>query len=326
MSKDIYVIVEHLQNQVSEISYMMLAAGRALTQATNGKLLALLLGHQAEHLAEDLAADSVLYLDHQALAEFTSDAYQQVLQNYFIQYQPRAILFGHTSVGMDLASSLSAQMEWPLVGQCQHLYSENGELKFTSKICGGKLMASGRLPEPTAIITLVPGVYKPEDGHSEQPPEVTVLPTSELEQIRVRLVQYIEPEVGDVDISKEPILISVGRGLQNPDDLELVEQLAQAIGGVVASSRPLVDQGWLPATRLVGKSGKTVTPKLYLALGISGAPEHVEAITGSEMIVAVNTDPNAPIFNLAQYGVNMDLYDLVPALVEKIQQARSMPA
>jgi electron transfer flavoprotein alpha subunit len=143
-----------------------------------------------------------------------------------------------------------------------------------------------------------------------------------MEGLRVTLKQYIEPEVGDVDISTEPILIAVGRGIQQEANLELAEELANALGGTICASRPVVDQGWLPISRLVGKSGKSVKPKVFLAIGISGAPEHVEAVTGSETIIAINTDPAAPIFDIAKYGANVDLFELVPALTEQLQQAK----
>jgi len=138
----------------------------------------------------------------------------------------------------------------------------------------------------------------------------------------VTLKEYIEPEAGDVDISKEPILISVGRGIQNEDNIELAEELAGLLGGTVCSSRPIVDQGWLPTSRMVGKSGKSVKPKLYLALGISGAPEHIEGMGESETIVAINMDPNAPIFDIATYGVEIDLFDLIDPLLEKVEEAK----
>ncbi len=149
------------------------------------------------------------------------------------------------------------------------------------------------------------------------------MPAPGIEALRVSLRQYIEPEAGDVDISKEPILIAVGRGIQREDNLELAEELAEALGGEVCASRPVVDQGWLPSTRLVGKSGKKVKPRVYLALGISGAPEHAEAITDSDMIIAINTDPLAPIFDVAQYGIEADMFDLLPVLTEKIQEIKS---
>jgi electron transfer flavoprotein alpha subunit len=138
----------------------------------------------------------------------------------------------------------------------------------------------------------------------------------------VTLKQYLVPDTSDVDISKEPLLIAVGRGIQTQDNISLAEELAEALGGVVCASRPVVDQGWLPTSRLVGKSGKAVKPKIYLMIGISGAPEHTEAITGSEVIIAINIDPAAPIFNIAKYGANVDLFDLVPVLTAEVNQAK----
>jgi electron transfer flavoprotein alpha subunit len=143
-----------------------------------------------------------------------------------------------------------------------------------------------------------------------------------LEGLRVALKQYIEPDTSDVDITKENMLVSVGRGIQNQDNISLANELAGVLGCAVSASRPVVDQGWMPTTRLVGKSGKQVKPKIYLALGISGAPEHVEGMGESEVIIAINTDQNAPIFNIAKYGTTVDMFDLLPVLTEKIKQAK----
>jgi electron transfer flavoprotein alpha subunit len=169
---------------------------------------------------------------------------------------------------------------------------------------------------------MIPGGYKSELGQSAQAPAVTTVTAPALDNLRVSLKQYIEPDTSDVDISKETLLVSVGRGIQNKDNIELANELAAALGCAVCASRPVVDQGWIPTTRLVGKSGKRVKPKVYLALGISGAPEHVEGIGDSDMIIAINTDPNAPIFNVAKYGAVMDLLDLTPALTEKVKSAK----
>jgi electron transfer flavoprotein alpha subunit len=319
MNQDIYVVVEHLRGQVADISYVMLAAARVLAQGTGGDVVAVLLGHDAQGLAGDLAADRVLYVDHPALTDFTSDAYQKVLAGLIDENKPRAVLFGHTSIGTDVASVLSARLGLPLVSQCRS-FSADG--KYVSQICGGKIMAEGDLPDPTALVTMVPGGFKPEEGQSTEAPQVTEVAAPALQGLRVTLAQYVEPEAGDVDISQEPILISVGRGIQNQDNLELAEELAEALSGVVSSSRPIVDQGWLPTSRMVGKSGHKVKPKLYLAMGISGAPEHVEAITGSELIIAINTDPAAPIFGVAQYGAEVDMLDLIEVLTEQVRQAK----
>lgn len=322
MTNDTFVLVEHLRGQTAEISYVMLAAGRALAQDGGGRVIAVLLGHNAQSLAADLAADQVWYIDHPALEDFTSEAYQQALGELIRANAPRLVLLGDTSIGAEVAGLLSAHLGLPLISYCRSLRAANGKITFTSQICGGKIMVEGELPGPTALVTLMPGGYKPEQGRSEQPGELVRLDAPALAGPRVRLKAYIEPQVGDVDISKEPLLVAVGRGIQNQDNLQLAQDLADALGGVVCSSRPVVDQGWLPVSRLVGKSGKRVKPKVYLALGISGAPEHVEAITDSEMIIAVNTDPQAPIFDIAQYGVELDLLDLLPALREAVQRVR----
>ncbi len=322
MNQDIYVVVEHLRGQVADISYVMLAAARVLAEGTGGNVVAVLLGHDAQGLADDLAADQVLYVDDPALAEFTSDAYEKTLAGMIEENAPRAVLFGDTSIGADVAGALSAQLGLPLVSYCQSVRADDGALKFVSQICGGKIMTEGDLPDTTTLVTMIPGGFKPEEGQSAQPPEVTSVAAPALEDLRVTLKQYIEPEVGDVDISTAPILVAVGRGVQSEDDVEFAEELAEALGGAVCASRPVVDQGWLPTSQMVGKSGKKVKPKLYLAMGISGAPEHVEGITDSDLIVAINTDPDAPIFDLAQYGADIDLYDLIPALAEQVRQAK----
>jgi electron transfer flavoprotein alpha subunit len=319
MSQDIFVVIEHLRGQVAEISYVMLAGSRQLAQSTGGKVVAVLLGHNAQGLANILAADSVLYIDHPALAEFTFDAYQLALADLIKTQSPRAVMFGHSSVGMDIASSLSARLGVPVVSSCRN-FSADG--KFVSQICGGKIMAEGDLPSPTALVTMVPGGYKAEQGQGSQAPSMTTIAAPVLDGLRVSLKQYIEPDTSDVDIAKEAVLVSVGRGIQNKDNIELANELASALGCAVSASRPVVDQGWLPTTRLVGKSGKRVKPKVYLALGISGAPEHVEGMSDSQVIIAVNTDPNAPIFNVAKYGTTVDLLDLVPVLTEQVRQAK----
>lgn len=319
MSQDIFVVIEHLRGQVADISFNMLAAARELAQGAGGKVAALLLGHNAQGLAGGLSADTVLYADHPSLADFNSDAYQLVLVDLINERSPRAVFFGHTTIGMDFAGLLSAKLSIPLVSSCRTVSADG---KFVCQICGGKIMVEGELPAPTALVTMIPGGYKPEQGQSSQAPAVETITVPSLDDLRVTLKQYIEPEAGDVDISKETILVSVGRGIQTRDNIELATELAEALGGQVSASRPVVDQGWLPTSRLVGKSGKHVKPKIYLALGISGAPEHVEGMGDSDTIIAVNTDPNAPIFNVAKYGTTVDLLDLAPALTEKIRQTR----
>ena len=318
MNEDIYVVVEHLQGQIADISYIMLAGAHDLAQSTGGKVVGVLLGQNAQGLASNLAADEIMYIDHPALAEFTPDAYQRVVGGLIGEKEPRAVIFGNTSIGADVASVLSARLDLPLVNFCINI-SENGQL--ISQICGGKIMAESALADATTLIAMIPGGYKPEEGQSDAAAPVTTVDAPALDDLRISLTQYIEPEAGDIDIGTEPILISVGRGIQNEGNIELAEELAEILGGAVCASRPVVDQGWLPTARMVGKSGVRVKPKLYLALGISGAPEHLEGMTDSEMIIAINTDPTAPIFDVAQYGAEIDMFDLFDALIEQVEDA-----
>jgi electron transfer flavoprotein alpha subunit len=326
MSQDIWVVVETLRGEVLEISYTMLAAGRELVDELGGELTALLLGHNAQELVDTLvAADYVTYVDHDALSEFTSDAYQQTIAGLLKKATPRIVLFGHTTMGMDVASGISVELSLPLVTGCQIFKIKDDAPGYVVLTCGGKAMAEGKIPEPTCLVTLVPGGYKPEAGQvaANGLPEITrVEPPTALDNLRVNLKEYIEPETGDVDITKEAILVSVGRGIQQPNNLELAEALAAALNGAVSASRPVVDQGWLPTSRMIGKSGRHVKPRLYLALGISGAPEHMEGVPDCETMIAINTDEQAPIFDHAQYGAAVDVLELMPVLTEKIKAVK----
>jgi electron transfer flavoprotein alpha subunit len=317
MNQDVYVIIEHLRGQVADISYIMLAAGRDLAGVTGGEVVAVLLGHNAQGLADTLAADRVVYADDPALAEFTSDAYQKALAGLISNDEPRAVFFGNTTIGSDVAGVLSARLSAPLVSSCIRV--KDG--KIVSQICGGKIMTESELADATTLITMSPGGYKPEQGQSQSPAQVTTVDLSVEGDAKVVLKEYIEPEIVGVDVTKEDVLIAIGRGIQTEDNIELAEELAQLLGGAVCASRPVVDQGWLPTSRMVGKSGQHVKPKLYIALGISGAPEHVEGMTDAETIVAVNIDPDAPIFDVAKYGVEIDLFDLIDYLIEALEEA-----
>jgi electron transfer flavoprotein alpha subunit len=317
MNNDILVVVEHLQNQVLEITYTMLAAARDLAAETGGKVGAVVLGDTCSSLIGELAADYALCIQDPALAEFTSDAYQKALTAVIKEKEPLVVILGNTSIGSDIAGILSAKLNLPLIGSCHHF--ENG--KFVSQTCGGKILVEGQIPDTTSILTLLPGGYKPEEGRGTSPESVEQIVPPPFDDLKVSLIQYHEPETGDVDIASEEILIAVGRGIQTEDNLELAEELAEAMGAAICASRPVVDQGWLPISRMVGKSGKAVKPKLYLAFGISGAPEHTEGITDSQTIIAINTDATAPIFDVADYGVNLDLFDFIEVLTETVEES-----
>lgn len=323
MNQNIHVVVEHLRGQVADITYISLAAARALAGKTGGEVVGLLVGHRAEGLAAGLAADRIISVDDPALADFTPDFYAAALAGLIEEQQPRAVLFGDTSMGAELAGLLSGQLGLPLVSRCQTVRVEGGGVGLLSQICGGKIFVETAIPESTVLVTMVPGGYKPELGRSGTVPPVESAAAPALGDSRVVVTGYLEAEPGDVDITAEDVLVAVGRGIQLEENVELAEELAAALGGAVCASRPIIDQGWLPTSRLVGKSGQRVEPKVYLALGVSGAPEHVEGMTGSGVVIAVNTDPAAPIFDAAHYGTESDLLDLLPELIDQVRKARA---
>ena len=327
MGKDVWVVAEHFNGRLNDITLELVAKGRELAQAMEAKLAVVLLGGSVKGLAIELAADVVLVADRAELGEFTPEAYCAVLEAALKDAQPRIVLMGSTSVGLDLLSLLSARAGNPCIDNCTKLEVREGRLFATSQIYGGKLFAEVAVAETTTLIAVVPGSFpKPETAVTGRP-EVREFPLPVAwPEARIKFRKLIEPPPGDVDITKVPLLVAVGRGIQNADNLAMAEELAEALGGAVCASRPVIDQGWLPLTRQVGKSGMTVKPKLYLAFGISGAPEHWEGMKNSELVVAVNTDPKAPIFAGAHYGAVVDALDLIPLLTEEVRKANMKKA
>ena len=325
MSNDIFALVEHLDGKISEVSFELLGKGRELASVTGGRLCAVLLGSGVKPLATELgAADSVLVMEHAALAAYTPEAYTRALRALVEARAPRAFLTSSTAIGMDQSAGLSAGLGWPLAAYAKDLSLKGATLKAVSQIYGGKILAETELPGDHAIVALLAGASPAEKGRAAKGPTVEeVAAPAGLETVRTRFKRLIVPEAGDVDITKEAILVSVGRGIQSQDNLALALELAEALGASVSASRPIIDQGWLPKTRQVGKSGMTVKPKLYLAVGISGAPEHLEGMRGAATIVAINTDAAAPIFGAAHYGAVADLFDVLPLLTEKVKAARA---
>ncbi len=321
MNQDIFVVAEHLKGSVEDVTYELLGKGRELAGSTGGKLVAVLMGSGAEGLAGSLgAADKVIYVDHPALENFNPEAYAAALADVVKANNPGLVLVPNTSMGMDLAASLSVRNDLPLVAYAIDVAIDGGNVVATSQLYGGKVNAESVLEGDTVVVSVLAGSFPADAGKKDGAPEVEkAAAPAELDNLKVRFKQLIEPEGGDVDITAQEILVSVGRGIQSDENLPMVEELAEALGGAVSASRPIIDNKWLPKTRQVGKSGLKVKPKLYLCLGISGAPEHIEGMKDAELIIAINTDESAPIFEHAHYGSTEDLFDIVPALTEKLK-------
>lgn len=321
MAASILVVAEHFQGHLTDVTFELLGKARELAPALGGSVGVALLGHNVDGLVSELGAAEVVYAaDRPELREFTPDAYAPVLGSAIRHASPRVVLLGSTSGGLDLLSLLSARLNLPCIDNCTALKIQDGGVVATSQIYGGKLFAEVLLPQPTALVAVAPGMFPAEAGKVSGKPQVVQFP-HELAppEVRTSFRRWIEPPAGDVDITKVPILVAVGRGIQNAENVPQAEELASLLEGAVCGSRPVIDQAWLPKTRQVGKSGMTVKSKLYLALGISGAPEHVEGMRSAELIIAINKDPQAPIFSVAHYGVVADLFDILPPLTAEIK-------
>ena len=318
MANDILVLADHLKGQLSDTTFELIGKAKELAGATGGQVVVALLG--APDLASQLgAADVVLTVDHPALGDYTPEAWEKALLHVVNERQPRLVLIANTTIGMDLGAGLSATWPAPLVAYAVEVAIDGSEVVATAQLYGGKLLAEVAIEGDRSVCTVVAGSFPAAAGQGDGSPSVeAVAPPPGLDSLRTAFASLVEPEAGDVDITAADVLVSVGRGIGSQDNLELVQELADAIGAPLSASRPITDLGWLPKTRQVGKSGLKVKPKAYLTFGISGAPEHLEGMRDAELIIACNTDAQAPIFDVAHYGTTVDLFDLVPELAEKL--------
>jgi len=317
---EIFVLVEHRQGKIRDITYEMLAAGEEIASKQEASSTAVLLGYNVKNFAEELASrtSKVIVVEDAQLEYFNSVPYQKVLSSLFAKHQPLLTLIGHTAFGMDLAPSLSAEMGFPLVTDCIGLSFEENRLKAIRSIYGGKVNANVSLKESRGyVVTVRPGVFSPGTP-GEKKGGIIMEPSPLQKTIDVKkFIEYIEAPITGEDITQAEIIVSVGQGIGGPEHIPIIEEVAKSLGGVVACSRPVVDRNWLPKERQVGISGKTVKPKVYIAIGISGAFQHVTAMQGSETIIAINKDPRAPIFGVADYGIVDDFLNVIPILKEK---------
>ena len=291
----------------------LLAWARPLADATGGDLVALLADGEPTGAANLAAADVVLEATHPALSPYLPEAHQQVLVAAIKARTPDIVVLENSTAGLDLAPAAAAAAGLPFIGYCLELSVDGSQAQSTSSIYGGQLLATATTALP-AVFTVNSTVLRDEpqsDGRGER---VQMSPPDELENLRTTFVEAVVPADEGVDLTKAERIVCVGRGIGGADNIELAQELADALGAELAGTRPVIDSGWLPKTRQVGMSGVTVTPKLYVTLGVSGAPEHVAGMQAAELIVAVNKDPRAAIFNVADYGVVADLFDVADEL------------
>jgi len=322
MGANVLAVAEHREGKVIATTYELVAKGRELAAKLGGVVRVALLGKGVGSLAAEIASRGVevLHAEHDALAAYSAGGYAQALAAIMEKSRPGVVLFGHTSQGFDLAPRLAAEWEAPIAANCVDVSWDGSSLIASRKILNDKMAVELAVTsERPYLVTLRPGSVKPASPGGAPGP-VNAIPVSVDPGKNGRtFLGYEKPHVQDIDIASADVVVGAGRGIQKKENLALVEQLAKALGGVVGASRPLTDLDWLPKTRQVGQSGKTVRPKLYVACGISGAMQHIAGMKDAGLIVAINTDPSAPIFEVAHYGVVANVLEFIPALIKELR-------
>ena len=321
---EIFVLAEHRQGRIRDITFEMLTKGKKLAEQINADLTAVLLGKEVKEHAGTLSeyAKKVLLIEDPKLENFNSEAYKKVLSNLINEHKPLLLMIGHTSFGVDLAPCLAASLKLPLATDLIDLEFDGEKFFITRQMYGGKVNVRARVRKAESyLVTIRQAAFEAQKPAMNG--EIIEKPSSLTEEItNKRFIEYVLPPPGGIDITAADMLIGIGRGIKDENNIPTVEELAKSLGGVLACSRPIVDKGWLPSNRQVGSSGKTVKPKLYIAFGISGAFQHVLGMKNSDLIIAINKDPNAPIFSFSDYGVVEDMFKILSPLQSKIYELR----
>ncbi|WP_251341605.1 electron transfer flavoprotein subunit alpha/FixB family protein [Haloplanus halophilus] len=313
---DVLAVAEHRRGDLRPVSFELIAAGRDLAEDLGGDLHVAVIGGDVDGLAERLNRAGVEAIHTVPEGEeFNHDVYAAATTALFESLEPSVLLLPNSVNGLDYAPAVATRLSTPLVSDAVGLTVED-DLVVTREMYGSKVETTVEVAADPVALTIRGGEWPA----AEEPGDAEITPFEvDVGDLRSTVRGFEEVGAGDVDISEAEFIVSVGRGIEEEENLELVEELADALDATLAASRPIVDNGWLPKNRQVGQSGKVVTPKVYLALGISGAVQHVAGMKGADTIIAVNTDPDAPIFDIADYGVVDDLFEVVPELIERFE-------
>lgn len=323
-AQGVWVWIEQFKGQVASLSWEIIGAARSIADVYGGQVTACLYGQGVKELAQEVihyGADRVFLADDATLAEFRAEAHAALLSKLAGEYQPAAILFGATARGRELAPTVAVELETGAIADVTALEVEDGNLVATRPIYSGKLLSKCIIPERRPqIISLRPRAFpRPEPDAARGGEIIEVAPVLAEDAIKNKLTGFAAAE-GQVSLADAAIVVSGGRGVGGPEGFAPVRELAQVLGGALGASRAAVDAGWIPYVHQVGQTGKTVSPDLYIACGISGAIQHQAGMRTAKIIVAINKDPEAPVFKLAQYGIVGDLFRVVPALTAAFRE------
>ncbi len=327
-NKDIWVLAEQRNGKIMNVAYEILGAARRLADKKKCEVCAVLVGDKVRDLSDSLihhGADKVYVVESPLVKDYTTDAYTNILEQVIKNFKPEVFLYGATTIGRDLAPRVASRVHTGLTADCTGLdIDEDGLLLQTRPAFGGNLMATIKCPDyRPQMSTVRPGVMEKLAPDAKRKGEVIDFDAKlDDKDLRTQVVKMVKAAKQVVNLEEAQVIVSGGRGLKTPDGFELIKQLADELGGVVGASRAAVDSGWISSDHQVGQTGKTVRPELYVACGISGAIQHLAGMSGSRTIVAINKDPNAAIFKVADYAIVGDLYKVIPVLIEQIKSEK----
>jgi electron transfer flavoprotein alpha subunit len=320
----ILAVLEQRDGAMHKSALEALAAAQQIGAELNLPVFAAVLGSGVEPVAQTLAGyklNKIHAIDHDLLQSYTPDGYTIALRQLIEAHRPQYILFPHTYEVRDFAPKLATALDRVLVSDIISHRIDNDALVLVRQLFQGKINADVRFEgEAPYFASIQAGAFRAENAQAGTAPVEKTTPDLKAEQIRTKPLELFRESQRAVDLGAAEIIVSVGRGIREADNIPVVQKLAEALGAELAASRPICDNGWLPMERQVGSSGQTVAPKMYLAVGISGAIQHLVGMKGSKTIVAINKDPEAPIFEVADYGIVGDLFEVVPALIEALNK------
>jgi electron transfer flavoprotein alpha subunit len=317
----VLVVMEQRAGKLSRMSFEALAAGEKIALASGVSLHAVVTASAEEAAASPV--EKVFALDNPLLAEYTPDGYTAALEQFIRAQQPLAVVFPHTYQVRDYAPKLATRFGKVLISDVVDVKNEGGSTIFVRQLFQGKLNADVRAASGPQFVSIQAGAFRAVEPRGANAPVERFAVNLDASQIRSKPEAPFREAQRSVDLGAAEVIVSVGRGIKEKDNLPIVEALASILGAELAASRPICDNGWLPMERQVGSSGQTVSPKVYFAIGISGAIQHLVGMKGSKTVVAINKDENAPIFETADYGVVGDLFEVVPALIDEIKKVKA---
>jgi electron transfer flavoprotein alpha subunit len=327
MSNGILVFIEHRDGVLNKTSLEAIAAAQSLASQLQQSVSAILLGSDVSALAQQIVGydlAKVLSVNNAKLGKYTPDGYSEAMEHVIRQLDPQLVVMPHTYLVRDYAPKLAARFGKSLISDCIRAEVAGTTITFTRRIFLGKLdsdvVSDG---EPPVFATFQSGAYRPDQARKGAGAPVETIEVK-VGEIRMTPEEPFQEVKQAVDLSKAEIIVAIGRGIKGKENIALAEKLAEVLGGDIAASRPICDAEWLPIDRQIGSSGQTVAPKLYIALGISGAIQHLVGMKNSGTIVAINKDPEAPIFDIADYGIVGDLFEAVPVLTEELKKIKGL--